>query len=239
MANNMKPLEEKLAEAQRKIANAVKQQSKATDQVSASDKTLYGALQTVRELGDLLKDDEDLQKAFLADREYVDKTGKKKKVGYGKPVRRNFYVGLVKLAFTNTGKSSLSQYAKVLKLAAQDEPDPTKFTEWLDGDHETGDGKHSGIKGALIRAKVELLTPEERKAREAKSKAEHDAALAHFLGNATKIKAPQITQLKGVARALVYFDKKESVLYVDEYNAATDQRSVASAIKVWKVGSKA
>ncbi len=239
MTDNMKPLEDKLAEAQREVSQAMKKQGKAVEDAGAGEKALYRALQVVRELGDLMKDDEDLQKAFLAGRKYVDVKGKEQKVAYGKPVRKNIYIGLVKLAFSKTGKSSLSQYAKVLRLSEQDQPDASEFADWVDGEHESADGsRHGGIKGALRRAKVELLTPEERKAKEANAKADYDLAIKNFLDNATKIKAP-ITQFEGAARALIYFDKEAGVLYVDEYNAAKDERSVASAVKAWKIGRKA
>ncbi len=229
-------LEGKLADAQREIANAVKLQEKAAGGVVASDMSLYKALQVVRELGDLMKDDATLQKTFMKDRKYVDAKGNEKKVGYGKATQKNVYVGLVKLAFSKTKKSSLSQYAKVLKLAEKDQPDSAKFAEWIKGEHDAGDGKQSGIKGALKRANLELLSPTERKKKKADAKKELDLALQHFLKNATKIDAPQISMIEGPAKALVYYDKTAGVLYVDEYKADKESRSVAAAIKAWKGG---
>lgn len=235
---DIKTLEDKLATVQKEVFGAVKGQEKAADGVVASDKSLYKALQAVRELGDLMKDDAELQKSFLKGRKYIDATGNEKKVGFGKTVQNNVYAGLVKLAFSKTNKSSLSQYAKVLKLSEQDQPDPMKFAEWVEGEHEAVDGTQSGIKGALKRANIELLTAEEKKEKEEKAKAEYDQGLKSFLSNATKVQAPNISMIDGPAKALVYFDASAGVLYIDEYKAEKSTRSVNAAIKAWKDGGK-
>lgn len=234
MTSNMKPLNDRLAKAQREISKAIQKQGKAAADAGEGDKALYRALQAVRELGDIMNGDEDLQKTFLSGHEYSDSKGNTKKVIFNKPVQKNIYVGLLKLAFSGTGKSSLSQYAKALKLSEKDEKDSAKFVDWLDGEHKCTDGNHGGIKGAIKRAKVELLTPQERKAQAVKTKTDYELAHKSFLGNATKIKAPQISQFNGTAKVLVHYDQEMGILYVDEINAATDERSISSAVHAWK-----
>ncbi|MCB4821244.1 hypothetical protein [Roseicella aerolata] len=98
--------------------------------------SLGRALEALFDFGERLRTEPQLLEAFLQSR----------KLPWNKVTEANPYNGLVRLAFPNISKASVSQYSSVLRLAHDTKPATMGFVEWL--------GHGGGIAGRYGEARL-------------------------------------------------------------------------------------
>lgn len=252
--NILATLNATLDEAKGAAKKAAKEEATGERTIGASFEERYRALQKIRVIGNHLSinaddGDEDrdakiaLIKKFLEDKTYeeVDSKGESvikdgkpvvKTAKFSKPVEKNVYVVLTRLAFTGISKGLHSQYASVLKLHHHEHEDlPETFAEWVAGEHQKDDespdtnektrANRMGIKGAYKRARV-VFADKDKKAKQVHQQADDiKKAQAAFVKSATAIidRDGVVSGIKGAAVALVYYDTEKDQLVIDEDNA--------------------